>query len=67
VKVDSYATVYDNCPMRYRLVSENVEFSFGALRDSFEFMFATTALREFLRVGAAALQEIDDHGQASPS
>jgi hypothetical protein len=66
LKVSSYVTVLDRCPMRYRVVSDHVEFSFGGQRDPFEFMFDAVALREFLRVGAAALREMDGHGQASP-
>ena len=59
-------TVLDRCPMRYRVVSDHVEFSFGGMRDPFEFMFDAEALRHFLRVGAAALREVDERGQASP-
>lgn len=59
-------TVPERCPMRYRVVNEHVEFSFGGLRDPFEFMFDAEALREFLRVGATALREMDERGQASP-
>lgn len=66
LRVSSYVTIYDRCSMRYRVVSDHVEFSFGRARDPFEFMFDAVALREFLRMGAAALQEIDDRGQASP-
>ena len=52
--------------MRHHVVdSDTVEFSFGGLRDPFEFVFDATALREFLRLGATALGEMDERGQAS--
>lgn len=60
VKVSSYVTVFDRCPMRYRVVSDHVEFSLGRSCDPFEFMFGAEALREFLRAGAEALRELDD-------
>lgn len=52
--------------MRFRVVdSDTVEFSFGGLRDPFEFVFDAAALREYLRLGALALGEMDERGQAS--
>lgn len=68
VKISSYVTVQDNCPMRYRVNSSNeVEFSFGGRRDPFEFEFNATALREFLWLGSKALEEMTTHGQTQPS
>lgn len=66
LSVSSYVTIRDHCPMRHRVVdSDTVEFSFGGLRDPFEFVFDAAALREFLRLGALALGEMDARGQAS--
>ena len=66
LNVNSYVTIRDHCPMRYHVVdSDTVEFSFGGRRNPFEFVFDATALREFLRVGAIALREMDERGQAS--
>lgn len=51
--------------MRFRVIDGNaVEFSFGGVRDPFEFAFDATALREFLCVGTTALGEME-HGQTS--
>ncbi|MFC4858684.1 hypothetical protein [Actinophytocola glycyrrhizae] len=51
--------------MRHRVIdSDVVEFAFGGLRDPFEFAFDATALRAFLRLGATALGEMDERGQA---
>ncbi len=63
LKVSSYVTVRDRCPMRFRVVDDTVEFSFGGIRDPFEFAFDAVALREFLRVGAAAEREMDERCQ----
>ena len=66
LSVNSYVTIRGHCPMRYHVVdSDTVEFSFGGQRDPFEFVFDATALREFLRVGATVLGEMDERGQAS--
>ena len=66
LSVNSYVTIRDHCPMRYHVVDKDtVEFSFGSQRDPFEFVFDATALREFLRVGATVLEEMDERGQAS--
>jgi hypothetical protein len=65
LKVSSYVTVRDYCPMRYRVVDNHVEFSFGGVRDPFEFVFDADSLRAFLRVGATALREMGERGQAS--
>jgi hypothetical protein len=57
--VSSYVTVRDGCPMRHRVVKDTVEFTFGGFREPFEFAFDTGSLREFLRVGTAALGEME--------
>ena len=60
LKVSSYVTIRDGCPMRFRVnSSDDVEFSFGGLRDPFEFVFQLQALREFLALGAEALQAME--------
>lgn len=64
LKVGAYVTVRDRCPMRSQVVDhDTVEFSFGGVRDPFEFVFDAMTLREFLRLGSAALQEMDEQGQ----
>ena len=65
VSVTSYVTVPSRCPMRYHVVTDHVEFSIGSKRDPFEFMFDADALREFLRIGQAALQEVDQNSAVS--
>jgi hypothetical protein len=52
--------------MRYHVVDgDTVEFSFGGVRDPFEFVFDATALRDFLHLATMALREMDERGQAS--
>jgi hypothetical protein len=59
LKVSSYVTVRDRCPMRFRVNSrDEVEFSFGGRQDPFEFEFSAQALREFLWLGSKALEEM---------
>lgn len=65
LSVNSYVTIRDHCPMRHHVVdSDTVEFSFGGMRDPFEFVFDATALRAFLDLGAAVLGEMEERGQA---
>ncbi|MFI7679878.1 hypothetical protein [Actinophytocola sp. NPDC049390] len=64
--VNTYVTIRDHCPMRYHVVdSDTVEFSFGGVRDPFEFVYDATALRDFLHLATMALHEMDERGQAS--
>ncbi|GAB1508216.1 hypothetical protein JCM33774_02570 [Actinophytocola sp. KF-1] len=64
--MNSYVTIRGHCPMRYHVVDANiVEFSFGGIRDPFEFVFDATALRDFLHLATMALREMDERGQAS--
>ncbi|MGB3438072.1 MAG: hypothetical protein WBA97_04890 [Actinophytocola sp.] len=66
LRVCSYVTIRDHCPMRFHVVdSDIVEFSLGAARETFEFVFDATALRDFLRLGTTALGEMDERGQTS--
>jgi hypothetical protein len=59
LKVSSYVVIRDHCPMRFRVSGVNdVEFSFGGRYDPFEFVFNADALREFIRLGSDALQEM---------
>ncbi|HEX6355874.1 hypothetical protein [Actinophytocola sp.] len=46
--------------MKFRVTgNEDIEFSLGGRYDPFEFVFNARALREFLRVSADALREVD--------
>lgn len=71
LKVSSYVTVRDRCPMRFRVnSSDEVEFSFGGRQDPFQFEFDAEALREFLWLGSKALEEMtaqdEERGQTPP-
>jgi len=71
LKVSSYVSIRDRCPMRFRVnSSDEVEFSFGGRNDPFEFEFNAAALREFLWLGSKALEEMttqdEERGQAPP-
>lgn len=62
--VSSYVTIRDRCPMRYRVVdNEIVEFAFGGIRDPFEFLFDIHSLRDFMELATLALQEMDERGK----
>jgi hypothetical protein len=59
LKVSSYVIIRDHCPMRFRVTgTDDIEFSLGGRYDPFEFVFNAAALREFLRLGSDALQEM---------
>jgi hypothetical protein len=60
LKVSSWVGIRQGCPIRYRVnASDDVEFAVGGIRECFEFVFDAEALREFLRLGAEALQEME--------
>lgn len=60
LKVMSWASALERCPMRYSISgSDNVSFTFGSGGDIFEFAFDAGALRNLLKLGADALQEMD--------
>jgi hypothetical protein len=67
VKVSSYVTIHDNCPMRYRVNGDTeIEFSIGGHRNPFEFEINAAALRDLLWLGTKALAEITaDSGQTT--
>jgi len=68
LKVSSYVTVRDRCPMRFRVNGrDEVEFSFGSRQDPFEFEFNAEALRGFLWLGSKARAEraARDEGRGS--
>jgi hypothetical protein len=64
LKVSSYVTVRERCSIRYRVVDDTVEFSFGGPREPFELAFDAGSLREFVQAGTDALRDVDGRGQA---
>jgi hypothetical protein len=60
VIVSSYVVIEDNCPIRFNpLGGDQVEIVCGQPRDGFEFIMSTEALRTFVKLGTAALAEMD--------
>ena len=59
-KVTSWASARAGCPMQHRVDSgDEVEFTFGSGRESFDFIFDADALRKFMSLAAEALAEMD--------
>ncbi len=74
--VNSWVAIREGCPMSYYVKgSAETDFRCGGERDGFEFAFEAEALREFLRLGTEALQDMDarfareeeDQGLGSPA
>jgi hypothetical protein len=60
VNVKSWVGVSGECPINYyHQGKESVDFTFGMSPHDFEFGFDVTSLREFLKVGAKALEELE--------
>lgn len=60
VNVKSWVGVSGACPIHYyHQGQESVDFTFGMSPNDFEFGFDLTSLREFLKVGAKALAELE--------
>lgn len=60
VNVRSWVGVSGECPITYyHQGEENVDFTFGKSPNDFEFGLDVTSLREFLKVGAKALAELE--------
>lgn len=60
LKVMSWASAHERCLMRCSISgSDNVAFIFGSGGDTFEFSFDAGALRNLLKLGADALQEME--------
>jgi hypothetical protein len=60
LKVVSWASAHDGCPMRYTVTSRNeMVLVFGSGRDEFEFALDKGALRTLVQLGAEALTEMD--------
>ncbi len=60
LKVMSWASALERCPIKYSISgSANVSFIFGSGGDIFEFSFDAGVLRNLLKLGADALQEMD--------
>jgi ABC-type ATPase with predicted acetyltransferase domain len=58
--VGAYVRVDDDCPISHRLVDNTeTEFTCGFGQDVFEFVFTEEALREFVRQGTEALNDMD--------
>jgi hypothetical protein len=58
--VNSWVAIREGCPMSYYVKgSAETDFRCGGERDGFEFAFEAEALREFLRIGTEALQDMD--------
>ena len=56
--VGAYVRIDDDCPIDHRVLGTDAEFTCGYGIDVFEFVIAEQALREFVRQGGAALDEI---------
>jgi hypothetical protein len=60
LKVVSWASVREHCPMRHSVTSSNeMVFVFGSGRDEFEFAFEVGALRKLVKLGVEVLTEMD--------
>jgi|GraSoiStandDraft_50_1057286.scaffolds.fasta_scaffold1567799_1 hypothetical protein len=60
VTVTSWVRVDTGCPIRAEVIgSAETEFTCGRRPGEFEFIMEADALREFLKVGTTALEEMD--------
>lgn len=60
VIVTSWVRVDTGCPIRAEVIgSAETEFTCGRAPGDFEFIMEADALREFLKVGTKALEEMD--------
>lgn len=58
--VTSWVRIDSGCPVRYDVIgSAETEFFCGTPPGDFEFVMEADALREFLKVGTKALDEMD--------
>jgi hypothetical protein len=60
VDVSTYVIVQEGCPLRFRGLGGQVEITMGGPRGGSQFLFAASALREFLDRGAVALSTLPD-------
>ena len=59
-KLTSWASARQNCPIQHRVDgSDQVEFTFGSGRESFDFIFDAESVRKFIGLAAEALTEMD--------
>lgn len=60
VTVSTYVIVQESCPLTFDVMGGGqVEVTCGSPRDGFQFVVATEALREFVKLGSQALDEMD--------
>ncbi len=58
--VSSWVAIGEGCPMSFEILgSGETHFLCGTATDGFEFNFEADALREFLKLGAQALAQMD--------
>jgi hypothetical protein len=58
--IGSWVTIEEDCPLRYQVHDrDDVTFFCGDARQDFELSLRTEALRTFVKLGKAALAEID--------
>jgi hypothetical protein len=63
--VDMCVGIRKDCPVSYLITPDNqVEFSFGGVREGFHYAFDAASLRDFLVIGAEALAELDARAAA---
>lgn len=60
LKVVSWASVKEHCPIRHTVTSsDEMVFIFGSGRDEFEFALEAGALQKLLNLGAVVLAEME--------
>jgi hypothetical protein len=60
LKVSSWVAIRRGCPISYRVhADDDIEILCGSTRDGFEFTVDAETLREIVRVGTSALDEVD--------
>ena len=59
-KLTSWASARQDCPIQHCVDgSDQVEFTFGSGRESFDFIFDAESLRKFIGLASGALAEMD--------
>ncbi|MGQ0838166.1 hypothetical protein [Actinokineospora sp.] len=60
ITISSWVAIREGCPMKVSvLAGDEAEFTCGTRRDVFEFIIDYEPLRELVRLGTAALAEMD--------